>query len=885
MAALRRFLLRIMAFLRPGKADRRLDREIDAHVGLIEDEYRRRGLPPAEARRAAERSFGDLLPVREQHRDARSFPWLDDARRDVAYAARMLRRTPTFTIVAIATLGLGIGAATVIYSLLYNVLLEPFPYTAPRRMIDVVIRDANNNVFRGPLAPDEFLAYQQATEVFEDAAGTITQSMHYVGESGAERMSVGWGTPNMFTFLGTPPLHGRYFGTADAAPGAPPVAVLNHRTWQTVFAGDPAILGRTVVLNDTPRTVIGIMPPRFEWHVADFWIPGALDASLPATDPARSRWFQARLRPGVTVEQAEAHLKVIGARRAAEFPKDFPPGSRVQVITIIDWVAQQFRFVLYTLFGAVSLLLVIACCNVANMLLARATVREQEITVRAALGASRSRIVRQFLVESVMLAAGGLAAGCLLAYAGIALLARLLPRLGVAWEVALKLDLPVLGFALAAAAAATLVFGVVPAWQSVRRDLLPGANSGGGRSGTASRRQHRLRGALVVAEVMLSMVLLVGAGLMARSFLHLVRTDLGLATDPSRLFAAAVAFPPADASPAAQARFWDEMLRRARSIPGVTSAALSSGIIGGLGGPFSVPGAPVPNQAPQALVQFGNEAIVETLGLRITAGRGISEADVISARKVAVVNETLARQQFPGQSPLGRIIRLDRLETAPSVKMADPMFEIVGVMRDVANNGVRDPPTAHVLVPSSLRGSLGMTLLLRTSDDAALMASPVRQHVKAVDARVAMTNARSLAAQLDGGLYAQPRFSLMVLLLFAGTGLGLVALGVYGVISYAVSQQTREFAIRMALGGERRHVLVQVLWMTGRLLLAGVVLGLAAGLATGTLLTDQLWNTAPHDPATFAAAIGVIILIGAAACIIPARRATRVQPAAALRQE
>jgi putative ABC transport system permease protein len=511
---------------------------------------------------------------------------LDDATRDVGYAARTLRRAPAFTVVAVSTLALGIGAA---------------------------------------------------------------------------------GTPNMFTFLGTRPLHGRYFGPADATPDAPPVAVLNHRTWQTTFGGDPGMLGRTITLNDTPRTIIGIMPPRFEWHVADFWIPGPLNQALPATDPSRARWFQARLRPGVTIEQAEAQVKVVAARRAMEFPKDFPAGSRVQVITIIDWVAGRFRFVLYTLFGAVSLLLVIACCNVANMLLARATVREQEITVRTALGASRSRIVRQLLVESLMLATGGLVAGCLIAYGGIALLAYLLPRQGVAWEVALKLDLPVLIFALAAAATATLVFGLVPALLAARRDLLPGAKMGG-RSGTASRRQHRLRSGLVVAEVALSLVLLAGAGLLARSFLHLARTDLGLDTPPDRLFAAALAFPPDDTTTTAQAAFWQETIGRLRTIPGVTSVSVSTGWTGGIAGPFSVPGGVVSPEPPRALIQFGDEALVETLGLQVTMGRWMSAAEATGSRKVAIVNETMIGLLAAGDH------RNSRMADGPIADRPSPMW-------------------------------------------------------------------------------------------------------------------------------------------------------------------------------------------------------------------
>ena len=532
MSRVRQFLLRIYSALRSDPAEQQLTREVDAHLSLMEDEYRRRGLSAKDARQEARRRFGSVERVKDAHRDARAVRWLGDALRDFGYALRMLRRAPSFTIVAVATLALGIGSATVIFSLLHNILVEPFPYTAPPRMVDVVVRDAAGGVFRGPMAPDEFRAFEQESDVFESVAGTNTEYVHYVGDAGVERMSLGWGTPDMFTFLGVAPLHGRFFGPADAAPGATPVAVLNHRTWTSTFGGDRSIVGKTVRLNDTAWTVIGIMPPRFEWHVADFWAPSPIDASLPPGDARYTRWFQARLRPGVSVEQAEAQINVIAQRRAARAPQDYPPGTRVDVITIIDWVAGQFRIVLYTLFSAVGLLLVIACCNVANMLLARATVREQEILVRAALGAGRTRIMRQLLVESVVLAAGGLVAGTIVAYGGIAIMASLLPRQGVAWEVALELDRPVLAFALGTAAIATVMFGVIPAWQTARRDLIAGATVGG-RSGTAGRRHRRLRGMLVVAEVALSLVLLVGASLFVRSSLNIVNADPGF--DTSRL--------------------------------------------------------------------------------------------------------------------------------------------------------------------------------------------------------------------------------------------------------------------------------------------------------------------------------------------------------------
>jgi putative ABC transport system permease protein len=808
--------------------------------------------------------------------------WLDDAWRDIGYAVRTLRRTPGFTAVAVITLALGIGAVTIIYSVVRNVLLDPFPYPHSQRMVDVVVRDASNRIIRGALPAPEFLDYQEQSHAFEDVMGTITDSMHWVSDASAERLTVAWVTPNAFTFLGVRPLAGRVFGPADAAPGAPPVAVLNHRTWMTVFGGDRDVVGRTLVLNGQPRTVIGIMPPRFEWHVADLWIPGALNRTDDPNAPQSSRWFQARLRRGVTVREAEAQLNVIAARRAAEHPKEYPEHFRIQVITVIDWVVGQFRGVLYTLFAAVALLLMIACCNVANMLLARATAREREISVRIALGASRGRVVRQLLAESAMLAAGAVVAGCLLAYAGISALARLMPRQGVPWETEIRLDQPVLVFALATAAVATLASGLFPALQSARGDLMSGTNVGG-RSGTAGRRQTRMRSSLVVAEVALSIVLLVGAGLLMRTFVKLVGVDLGF--DPRNLLVADVAFPPGQAAAAADQRhFYRQALDRIAAIPGVLSVAVANTAapFGGRRSALEIPGAAVSPQA-AALVVFGSEQLLDTIGLSLVRGRQLSAADVERSQHVAVINETFARRYFASEDPLGRTIRLSTLATMrPPV--TDPMFDVIGVVRDAANQGLREPPFPQVYVPFTLRPVL-LTFVMRTSNDPMRILNALRNEIRAVDRQVALQQPITFERLIQRAFFAQPRFSLIVLGMFSCTGLVLVALGVYGVLAYTVSQQSREIAIRMALGGERRHVLHMVLRSGLRLLGAGTGVGLAAGFATNRLLVSQLWNTSPHDPVTLFVATSIVFVIGVCACLVPARRAIRVEPMVALRHE
>jgi putative ABC transport system permease protein len=882
MWRMRQFLLRIVNTFARGRAERQMSREIDAHLEILEADFRRRGMTPEAARNAARREFGRVEQVKEEQRDARTIRWLRDGWKDAGYALRTLRRTPGFTAVAVITLGLGIGAATVIYSVVRNVVLDPFPYAHSDRLVDVVIRDASNNIFRGPLPAAEFLDFVEQSDVFEDVAGANGMGMHFTGDTGAERVSVIFVTPNTFTYLGVPALFGRHFGPADASPGAQKVAVLNHRTWMTRFGGDPGMVGRTITLNGEPRTVVGIMPPRFEWHVGDFWVPSPVSRGATGPD-AMPRWFQARLRRGVTIEAAEAQMNAIARRRAEAFPRDYPPQSRVQVITIIDWVVGQFRQTLYTLFAAVALLLVIACCNVANMLLAKATARERELTVRAALGASRGRIVRQLLIESMMLAAFGTAVGVALAYGGLQALVRLMPRAGVAWEVQLRLDQPVLLFALATATFATLAFGLFPAFASTRRDLVSAINSGG-RSGTSGPAQTRMRAGLVIAEVALSVILLLGAGLLMKTFASMVGVDLGF--DTRNLFMAYVSFPGGQPStPAARQQFYAAALDRLHALPGVQSAAVSASLppFGGPRSGLEIPGIVLPENS-SAVMYVCSEGFAQTLGLRLLAGRDLSANDVASARKVAVINETLASRYFGKQYPIGRTIRLPRL-AAPPGNVPDPTFEVIGIVQDVMNQGITDPAFPQAHLPFTVPQMANLIVVMRTSGEPMAVAEPVRRELRGLDSNVAFSEPGTLENLIVHRFHARPRFNAVVLGIFAGTGLVLVALGIYGVVAYTVSQQTRQIAIRMALGGERRHVLRMVLRSGLTPVVIGLVVGVAAGALTNRLLETVLWRVTPYDPATIAATIALVVTIGIIACCVPAWRAMRVQPVVALRHE
>ncbi|HVR71370.1 MAG TPA: FtsX-like permease family protein, partial [Vicinamibacteria bacterium] len=541
-----------------------------------------------------------------------------------------------------------------------------------------------------------------------------------------------------------------------------------------------------------------------------------------------------------------------------------------------------FRRVLYTLLAAVGLLLLIACCNVANMLLARATAREREMTVRAALGASRARIVRQLLVESFLLAAAGCLAGCLIAWGGIAALVRAMPRQNVPWETEIALDGPVLAFAVGTAALSAIVFGLLPALHAARRDVLPGLRQAG--KGTSGGARHgRVRNGLVVAQVALSLVLLLGAGLLMRTFLALVRADLGF--DPARIVTVPVAFAPGTYTDASDRhRFFRQALQSVAAVPGVEAVAASNGTppFGALRSGLEIGGVPAP-AADEVFVRLCSEGFMPLLGLRLQRGRGLSEADVVQVRRVAVVNQTFARRYFPGRDPIGERFTVVRMRTLPE-PVADPVFEIVGVMRDVANTGVRSAPAPEALVPSTTAAG-GRLIVARVGPQAAPSLDALRRAIWAVDHGVGLTDGIRLEDAVERSFYAQPRFTLIILAAFAAIGLLLVSLGVYGVLAYAVSRQTQEIAVRMALGAGRGEVLSLVLRTGLKLIVAGVIVGLAASAGTNRLITSQLWNTSPYDPATVLAAVVVIAAVGLAACYVPAARALRVDPMAALRVE
>jgi putative ABC transport system permease protein len=699
-------------------------------------------------------------------------------------------------------------------------------------------------------------------------------------------------TPNTFAALGVSPLFGRGLVEADASPGAPPVAVLNHDTWATHFGSDPRVVGQAIVLDGTAHTVIGVMPPRFTWNVADVWLPLSLDRSAAEADTQRI-WLQAWLKPRATIQQAEAELNVIAARRAVARPDDYPKHFSITVIRVIDWVVGRFRGVLYVLFAAVGLLLVIACANVANMLLARATVRERELTMRAALGANRARLVRQLLIESLLLALAGGVTGSFLALAGIRGLALVLPRQNVPYEVQLRVDAPALAFCLATAVVTTLVFGLLPAWYAGRRDLVQGVKDGG-RGSAGGGRHGRLRNGLVVAEIALSMVLLLGAGLLMRGFMTMLRVDLGFS--PANLVIAAVTLPHGGASGSEPASAYVQATSaQLRALPGVLAVgAATETPLGGWTQRLERPGRDV-HQNDRAELTFCDEAYLHAIGVRIIRGRWLSTRDVATAGQVAVVNQALVTRYFGTDDPLGQLVGLPGL--ARSVTLADPTFEIVGIVSDVRNNGFANEPAPALYVPfrreapsaaDSAPGDTGrirvVFLTARTAGDPLPFVEVIKRTLTAIDARAIVLD----VSTMENGLarrYAQPRFLVIVLGAFAVTGLLLVAAGLYGLLAYVVSRRTAEIAVRMALGAGRSDILRSVLGSGARLLAVGAIVGAAASLGTNRLLTDWIWEQSPFDPVMMALTVTVITSVGIAACLVPALRAARVEPMHALRHE
>lgn len=799
---------------------------------------------------------------------------------DLRFAIRSCLREPGFTLFAMLTLALGIGAMTMMYSVVYNVLLNPFPYTDPRGMVDVVIRNTADKSDRGGLSTTEFRAFVDESDVFEEAVGAHSQQVLYSSNNGPEPFMAVSLTPNTFRFLGVNALLGRTFAEEDARPGSPKVAVLSHQTWSASFGADPTILGRHITLDKTPVTIIGVMPPRFAWNDADVWLPDPADRADPS-GMKKSFWLQARLKPGVTMQQAEAQLNPIAHRLAKIYPDRFPKHFNMTVFSVIDWVVGRFRGVLYTLFGAVGLLLLIACCNVANMLLARATIRARAYAIRTALGASRFRILQQNFFESLVLAIGAGILGVCFAFAGLAALKPFIPAYGIARETVIEINGSVLLFSLLVSTITALLFGVLPVIRNTRKDISADlVSSGKGSEITAS--QGSFRNFLVISEVALSLVLLCGAGVLMKSFLGLIHSELGFSS--RNLSVTRIHLP--DVTLEEKKNFFKSALERIGGLPGVSSVAITQGAppYGGSRTGFNIPGK-VHTEAWNGLFEACDEAHFVTLGVSLKAGVSFTATDIATARPVAVINETLRSRFFGTEDPLGKTIVLERFQRAPASEKVNSVFQVIGVVQDFKNRGPEAPVEPAAFIPYTSTNLLGPNLMIRTSSDPGGIVKSLRSTFTSIRSTIVQRDPLIVEEMLSRNTYARPRFTLILMTVFGTLGLVLVATGVYGVMSYVVSRQIREIGIRMALGAQRSQISRWVLSGMLRLLGIGILLGSAASLATNRIIALQLTNVESFDAAAFAIAIGMIVLVAAIACFQPAFRATRVDPASALRQE
>jgi putative ABC transport system permease protein len=877
----RSFAAKLLGLLGRPQRHEDFDEEIREHVRLLAERFVAQGMPRREAVAAARRQFGNTTLLHEDRRALQTLTSIEAWWQDLRYALRTLGRSPGFAAVSIVTLGLGIGAATAIYSVIHNVMLAPFPYRDADRMVFPRIYDTQQGptIGRQGYSAAEVLEFVENNHVFDATTSARGDLVLYRHRTGTESLSGAHVTPGTFEFFGLPARHGRVLQPHDYEPGAPPTFVMRHKTWMERFGGDLSILGRTFVLSGTPRTLVGIMPPRFGWYGADVFIPEKLTSDAKG----RFRFLVGRLKPGVSIEQAAADLTVIAQRLAKVQPQDYPQRFGVYVGTLGESVVERIRPTLYTVLAAVGLLLLIACSNVANLMLARATVREREFALRSVLGAGRTRIVRLLMVESLVLAMAGTALGIVLAWGGLKALVAALPPRVIPSESVIELNAPVLTVTLAIAALTALISGLAPAFQSFRRDLGdPMRDSGKGASG--GFRGRRLRNAVVGVEVALSLTLLIGAGLLIRSFVALREVHLGLQAD--HIFTAAVRLPADRYATAGQVTaFLQPLLARIRALPGVVHAAASTtgALDGGAESGMAIAGRTQDDASRTSFQQVTGEYF-RALRFDFKQGRALSEADVDDARKVAVVNEAFVRKYLPNDDPVGQRVRLTALETAAE-PVRDAWFEIVGVIGDVRTRGPRGPTAPDVWIPSTITGSLLQILVVRTAQDPLTLMNAVRREVSAADSGVPLVNPGRLEDFADQGFYAGPRFGFLLMTVFGCVGLMLVTVGMYSVLAYSTTQKTHEIGIRMALGAKGADVLAMIVRSGLRPVLVGIAIGLAMGALLGRAIGAQLVGVTAYDPQTLAAAAVLLTTTAGIACWIPARRAARVDPLVALRHE
>jgi predicted permease len=892
---------RIRGLLRVEKLEQELDEELRSHLEMRMADNVAEGMSPEEARYDAQKRFGNSTLVKENTREMDIVRWMETAGQDLRYGVRMLRRSPGFTLVAILTLALGIGANIATFTVVNAVLLSPLPYPRPEQLVRVYDDLRGSNTHDVGMSVPELWDLRDKSGVFQEISAAWPVDANLTGGEHPDRVELLGTSTNYFTMLGMKAQLGRLYTAEDSQPGFTEGIVISDGFWHRMFGGQPSALGKKIRLDNDLYTIIGVLPPGFRHpgrslgsEVEVFSAAGFNAAPFPTPPQRRFRILPgaiARLEPGLTVAQAQARLDAFTVQLSRDFPVDYAPAAKwgVRLVQVQDDLVGSVRTELLVLFGAVGCVLLIACVNLANLLLARAANRQREIAIRQALGAGRGRLIGQLLTESILLAT----VSGVVALDVVVLLKKWLLHLGPADMPRLNevtLSPGVLLFAFAVSIATGVIFGLAPTLQTVRPNKAKNLREDSRGSGL-SKHQMKISRALVASEIALSLVLLIGAGLLLRSFWHLIEVRPGF--DPHGLATAKIWLPvPND--PALdnyrtiekRAAFHQEVLRRIRSLRDVEDAAVGS--------PNSLPMSSVHSKvrftieshaadserAPVAEIVGISPNYFQVLKTPLIRGRAFGEADDSKAQRVALVNETLARKYWPGGEAVGQHIQFAGVPQNPDVAW----ITIIGVAADIKSDGLDAPTAPRLYLPVNQAPNYGMVVYLRTNADPGTLGDTVRREVQSIDPGVPVFAARAMD-EVVARYLEERRFALELLAVFAGLALLLASIGIYGVMAYTFSQRTNEIGIRIAIGAQRGDIL-KIAMAEGALI---VVFGLAAGLAGSLVLTrflqTMLFNVRPTDPITFAAISALLAVATMAASLVPAWRATRVDPVVALRHE
>ncbi len=857
-----------------------------SHLEMATEENVNRGLPPDEARRQALVRFGGVAQAKEQQRGARGLPWLDVLLQDLRYMFRTLRRDPVFAIVAVLILGLGIGANVAVFSVVNTLLLRQLPFSEPSRLVWIEPENAKG-LSGATYSVDAFEEYRAQSHTIE----AMTAYMPFYGVSDYKLTGRGIAQPlsgvmvagNFFQILGVAPAMGRLFTEKECVKGAAPVVVLSNAFWRRQFNGDRSIVGQAVTLNDSPVTVVGVLPDSFDF--GSFFDPGMkMDAFVPALMDDMRDWGNTltiigRLRPGATIGQAQAEWSAIGPRLFfnAKHP-EYGVGYTGVISGLKEHVSGRLRRSLVVLWCAVGMILLIVCVNLANLLIARGATREKEFALRSALGAGRGRMVRQMVTESVVLSGAGAVLGLGLAYAVVWWLSHqssvALPLLS-----SVRVDGSALGWTVLTMLLAAVLFGLVPALRVANGDLQTALKEGGRSSGDG-KRHERLRSVLVASEVALACVLLVCAGLLMRSFLRVLDLDLGF--EPSRAGALKVDYKIGDTSGLKSAVISErrgaalmEMQRRVKAIPGVEAAGISDmlPLDRNRSWGFALPGIQYgKNDYPSAFVYVATPGYLEAMGIRLIEGRDLSWDDRQNTQQVVVINRAAARKFWPGQSVIGKAVKVggDRI--------------VIGVVEDVRETKVEESSAFEAYMPVTQAGPAGAELVVRSKLPPEQLTATLMSTLRTMNPDQPATELRPIQSLVDRSTSPRRFFTLLVGT-FAGLGLVLASLGIYGVISYSVTRRTQEIGIRMALGATPGKVQMGVISKTLGLAAIGIGVGAVASIVVANLMATMLYGTKPSDPATLAAMMGLLAAVAVLAGYLPARRASRINPMVALRND